>query len=46
MLLPLLLMAAAFQFYFFTLVLMRARTEVLERERRSAWVDELLKDPG
>ncbi|MGY6217023.1 heme ABC transporter permease [Methylolobus aquaticus] len=42
MLLPLLLMAAAFQFYFFTLVLMRARTEVLERERRSAWVEELL----
>lgn len=43
MLLPLLLMAAAFQFYFFTLVLMRARTEVLERERRSAWVEELLR---
>lgn len=43
MLLPLLLMAAAFQCYFFTLVLMRARTEVLERERRSAWVQELLE---
>jgi len=46
MLMPLLLMAAAFQCFFFTLVLMRARTEVLERERRSAWVDELLKDAG
>jgi heme exporter protein C len=42
MLLPLLFMAAAFQCYFFTLLLMRARSEVLERERRSAWVQELL----
>jgi heme exporter protein C len=41
MLLPLLVMALAFQFYYFTLVLMRARSELLERERRSAWVQEL-----
>lgn len=42
MLWPLLLMAGAFQFYYFTVVLMRARAEVLEREKRSAWVAELL----
>ena len=41
MLLPLLVMALAFQFYYFTLVLMRARSELLDRERRSAWVQEL-----
>jgi heme exporter protein C len=43
MLLPLLFMAAAFQCYFFTLLLMRARSEVLDREHRSAWVQELLR---
>lgn len=42
MLWPLLLMALAFQCYYFTVVLMRARAEVLEREKRSAWVTELL----
>ncbi|TAN48368.1 MAG: heme ABC transporter permease [Methylococcaceae bacterium] len=42
MLWPLLLMALAFQCYYFTVVLMRARAEVLEREKRSAWVAELL----
>lgn len=41
MLLPLLLMALAFQCYYFTLVLVRARTELLERERRSACIKEL-----
>ncbi|MGX2038810.1 heme ABC transporter permease [Methylocaldum sp. MU1018] len=40
MLLPLLLMAAAFQFYYFTVLLIRARAEVLDRERRSAWVQD------
>jgi heme exporter protein C len=44
MLLPLLLMALAFQLYYFTVVLMRARTEVLDRERRSAWVRELFAE--
>lgn len=44
MLIPLLVMAAAFQFYYFTVVLMRARAELLERERRSAWVQELFGD--
>jgi heme exporter protein C len=46
MLLPLLVMALAFQLYYFTVVLMRARAEVLDRERRSAWVQELLGGPG
>jgi heme exporter protein C len=41
MLIPLLLMALAFQLYYFTVVLMRARVELLDRERRSAWVQEL-----
>lgn len=41
MLWPLLLMALAFQMYFFTLLLMRARVELLKRERRSRWVREL-----
>lgn len=43
MLVPLLIMALAFQFYYFTLVLIRARTELLDRERRSAWVKELFE---
>jgi heme exporter protein C len=42
MLVPLLLMAGAFQFYYFTVVLMRARGELLDRERRSEWVRELV----
>jgi heme exporter protein C len=43
MLVPLLVMALAFQLYYFTVLLMRARTELLERERRSAWVSELFR---
>jgi heme exporter protein C len=35
-------MAGAFQFYYFTVSLIRARAEVLERERRSEWVRELI----
>jgi heme exporter protein C len=41
MLIPLLLMAVGFQLYYFTVVLMRARVEVLEREKRSGWVQEM-----
>lgn len=41
MLIPLLVMAAAFKLYYLTVVLMRARAEVLDRESRSAWVREL-----
>jgi heme exporter protein C len=41
MLWPLLLMAGAFQLFYFTVALIHARAEVLERERRSDWVREL-----
>ena len=36
-----LVMTIAFQLYFFTILLMRARNEVLEREHKAAWVAEL-----
>jgi heme exporter protein C len=41
MLIPLLIMALAFKLYYLTTVLLRARCEVLERERNSRWVKEL-----
>ena len=41
MLIPLLLMALAFKLYYGVVVLMRARCEVLERERNTGWVREL-----
>ena len=44
MLVPLLLMALAFQLYYFTTLLMRARCEVLDRERNSTWAQELVQD--
>ncbi len=43
MLIPLLLMAVAFKLFYATVVLMRARCEVLERERNASWVQELVK---
>ncbi len=43
-LIPLLLMALAFTSYFFTVLLLRMRNEILERERHTAWVAELV-DP-
>jgi heme exporter protein C len=46
MLYPLLIMAVAFQLFYFAVVLIRARTEVLERERRSAWVQEMFRVEG
>ena len=42
MLIPVLQMAIAFQLYFFTVLLMRARNQVLVREHQSAWVRELV----
>ena len=42
MLVPLLLMALAFKLYYLLVLLVRARSEVLERERSSAWVREVL----
>jgi len=46
MLLPLLLMALAFKLYYVLVLLLRARNEVLERERSSAWVRELMAREG
>jgi len=42
MLIPLLVMAVAFKLYYVTAMLMRARVELLERERNSKWVKELV----
>jgi heme exporter protein C len=41
MLIPLLLMAVAFKLYYALVVLIRARCEVLDRERNTQWVKEL-----
>jgi len=41
MLIPLLLMAVAFKLFYAVSVLMRARNEVLDRERNTQWVREL-----
>jgi heme exporter protein C len=43
MLTPLLVMALAFKLYFAVTLLMRARTEILWRERGSQWVNELIE---
>jgi heme exporter protein C len=42
MLVPLLLMLAAFSLYFGALLLVRARGEILRRERTARWVAEVL----
>jgi len=42
MLHPLLAMIAAFVCYYLSLMMMRARTEILKRERKSSWVRDLL----
>ncbi len=44
MLIPLLIMALAFKLYFFTIVLIRSRTEILEYECNSKWVSDLLNE--
>ncbi|HEW97738.1 MAG: heme ABC transporter permease [Candidatus Parabeggiatoa sp. nov. 3] len=41
MLIPLLLMALAFKLFYATAVLMRARCEILERERNTRWVEDI-----
>jgi len=43
MLIPLVLMAFAFKFFYVAVVLKRARCEVLSRERNSTWVKELIR---
>jgi heme exporter protein C len=46
MLIPLLLMAIGFKLYYLLVVLYRARNDVLEREKSSAWVRELIRASG
>ncbi len=46
MLAPLLLMALAFQVYYATVVLMRMRNEILEREKHTAWVADAVAHEG
>jgi ABC-type transport system involved in cytochrome c biogenesis permease subunit len=43
MLIPLLLMALAFQLLFFALLFIRVRSELLEFEQRASWVRELVR---
>jgi heme exporter protein C len=43
MLIPLLLMALAFQVFFFASLLVRARCEILEFEQHTAWVRDYLR---
>jgi heme exporter protein C len=45
MLIPLLLMAIAFKLYYVMVVLKRARCEVLDRERNTSWVQDLVRKP-
>lgn len=45
MLIPLLLMAIAFKLYYGLTLLMQARCEILERERNTHWVLELVNNP-
>lgn len=42
MLIPLLVMITAFMCYFFAVVLVRARSEMVDQERNSRWVQELV----
>lgn len=42
MLIPLLLMTVGFKFYFFTVALLRMRNEILDRERHTRWVAEVV----
>lgn len=43
MLIPLFIMMAAFQVFYFTMLLVRMRTEILRRERHTGWVARLLE---
>jgi heme exporter protein C len=44
MLIPLLLMALSFKLYYGAVVLMRARAELLERDRNTRWVLEMVEE--
>jgi heme exporter protein C len=43
MLIPLLVMAGAFKVYYFIVLLLRSRNELLEREQNGKWIDDLLE---
>ncbi|MCU7876292.1 MAG: heme ABC transporter permease [Candidatus Thiodiazotropha sp. (ex. Lucinoma kazani)] len=43
MLVPLLIMAISFKLYYGAVVLMRARAEIVERERNTRWVQEMVE---
>ncbi len=43
MLIPLLLMALSFKLFYVSTLLIRARAEILDREKRASWVAELVK---
>ena len=43
MLIPLLIMAVSFKLYYGAVVLMRARAEIVERERNARWVQDLVE---
>jgi heme exporter protein C len=45
-LIPLLVMICAFMCYFFAMVLVRARCEIVDQERNSKWVQELVLRSG
>lgn len=44
MLIPLLVMAVSFKLYYGAVVLMRARAEIVERERNARWVQEMVQE--
>lgn len=46
MLIPLLVMAVAFQLFYFSVLMSRVRAEILHRERRTQWVRELVSGGG
>ena len=43
MLIPLLVMVVAFMLYYLTVALMRMRAEILEREKNTRWVTDLVE---
>jgi len=43
---PLLIMVAGFYCFFTVVLLMRARVELLDRERRTGWVKDIIRDKG
>jgi heme exporter protein C len=44
MLIPLLIMAISFKLYYVAVVLLRARAEIIDRERNSRWVQEMVAE--